>query len=593
VLRSLRARIVGTIALITLAGVVIALVLAAPLFEGEETRRLERELTAVAREAAARLQSGAEPEALAREVAALAGARVTVFDADGRVIVDSSDDAPASPSPPRAPGGGNAGAPTANRPPTEVEQARADGSGMAIRPSLQGGAARLYVGLRADRGTVVRVDRSLATVDALLRSVRSVTLVVGLVALALGALLAELLARSLVRSLGDVQGAVERLGRGDLTARVRSAREDELGALAREVDRAADAIGERLGKMIEEEDRLRTILDAMVEGVLVTDREGRIVLTNAALVRMTGRVEGRTVVEAIRSPELRTAVERALRGDESSVQIETRIGGDLRQLAAHVAPLAGRNGVVAVLHDVTSLKLADTVRRDFVANASHELRTPLTAIRGFAETLRDGAVENPELARRFVTRIFEHAVRLGRLVDDLLELSRAESPEATFALESVELGPAVAKVLRGLESAAAEKRIALGMEGLAGPPLRVRADVRGLDHVLVNLVDNAVKYTPEGGQVTVRAREDGAHVEIEVTDTGGGIAPQHLPRLFERFYRVDAGRSREVGGTGLGLAIVKHFVQRMGGEVTVDSKLGRGTTFRVRLERGAADEAAA
>jgi two-component system phosphate regulon sensor histidine kinase PhoR len=464
---------------------------------------------------------------------------------------------------------------------------------MAIRPSLQGGAARLYVALRADRGTVVRVDRSLATVDALLRSVRSVTLVVGLVALALGALLAELLARSLVRSLGDVQGAVERLGRGDLTARVRSAREDELGALAREVDRAADAIGERLGKMIEEEDRLRTILDAMVEGVLVTDREGRIVLTNAALVRMTGRVEGRTVVEAIRSPELRTAVERALRGDESSVQIETRIGGDLRQLAAHVAPLAGRNGVVAVLHDVTSLKLADTVRRDFVANASHELRTPLTAIRGFAETLRDGAVENPELARRFVTRIFEHAVRLGRLVDDLLELSRAESPEATFALESVELGPAVAKVLRGLESAAAEKRIALGMEGLAGPPLRVRADVRGLDHVLVNLVDNAVKYTPEGGQVTVRAREDGAHVEIEVTDTGGGIAPQHLPRLFERFYRVDAGRSREVGGTGLGLAIVKHFVQRMGGEVTVDSKLGRGTTFRVRLERGAADEAAA
>jgi two-component system phosphate regulon sensor histidine kinase PhoR len=588
---------VGTIALITLAGVLIALVLSAPLFEGEETRRLERELTAVAREAAARLQAGAEPDALAREVAAFANARVAVFDADGRVLGDST----AAPDGRVArEGSDQAGARVFpigqefdGRPPAEVEQARSDGTGMAIRPSLQGGGARLYVALRVDHGRVVRVDRSLATVEALLRSVRSVTLVVGLVALVLGALLAELLARSLVRSLHDVQSTVERLGRGDLSARVRSAREDELGALGREVDRAADAIGERLARMVEEEDRLRTILDAMVEGVLVTDRDGRVVLTNAALVRMAGRVEGRTVVEAIRSPELRTAVERALRGDESSVQIETRIGGDMRQLAAHVAPLAERKGVVAVLHDVTSLKLADTVRRDFVANASHELRTPLTAIRGFAETLRDGAIENPELARRFVTRIYEHAVRLGRLVDDLLELSRAESPEAHFTLESVDLGPAVTKVLRGLERAAAEKNITLCMEGLGGTPLLVRADVRGLDHVLVNLVDNAVKYTPEGGHVTLRAREAGTHVEIEVSDTGGGIAPQHLPRLFERFYRVDAGRSRDVGGTGLGLAIVKHFVQRMGGEVTVESKLGRGTTFRVRLERGAADEAAA
>jgi two-component system phosphate regulon sensor histidine kinase PhoR len=167
-----------------------------------------------------------------------------------------------------------------------------------------------------------------------------------------------------------------------------------------------------------------------------------------------------------------------------------------------------------------------------------------------------------------------------------MELSRAESPDVVFTLEPVDVGGVIAKALRGLERSASDKRITLGVEGLGGPPLAVLADERALEHVLVNLVDNGVKYTPEGGQVTVRARSAGeAHVELEVADTGDGIEPQHLPRLFERFYRVDSGRSRELGGTGLGLAIVKHFVQRMGGEVSVESKLGRGTTFRVRLER--------
>jgi two-component system phosphate regulon sensor histidine kinase PhoR len=376
-----------------------------------------------------------------------------------------------------------------------------------------------------------------------------------------------------------------------VSVRVRSQRKDELGLLARSLDRMADAIDARIARMSAEEAQLRTILDAMVEGVLVTDREGRIRLTNAALQKLAGRVEGRTAVEAIRSAELHEAVEGALRGEASSVTLEIRVGVESRLLAAQVAPLPARSGVVAVLHDVTELKLADTVRRDFVANASHELRTPLTAIRGFAETLADGAIGDPVLAKRFLGRILEHAVRLQRLVDDLLELSRAESPDVAFTLGPVDLGAAVARAIRGLERNAAEKQITLSAEGLDEAPIFVEADAVALDHVLVNLVDNGVKYTPEGGRVTVSidiATEEG--VVIEVSDTGGGIAPQNLPRIFERFYRVDSGRAREVGGTGLGLAIVKHLVQRMGGEVGVESRLGRGTTFRVVLRRAELSE---
>ncbi len=406
---------------------------------------------------------------------------------------------------------------------------------------------------------------------------------VGAFAILLGVVVSEALIRSLEAPVRDLQRVVTALAAGDQSARIRNVEDDELGELSRTVDRMATQIGARLDAMSAEEAQLRTILDSMVEAVFVTDPEGRIILTNAALQRLAGaRVEGRTAVEAIRSPELHDAVALALRGVESSVQIETRMATESRVLAAHISPLPQGSGVVTVLHDVTDLKLADTVRRDFVANASHELRTPLTAIRGFAETLA-GGVQDPVLVSRFVGRILEHSVRMQRLVDDLMQLSRAEAPDETFVVEPIDLSTAVARALRSVEAAAAKKRIKLQTDqAIAG--VRVLADERALDHVLINLADNGVKYTPEEGSVTVRLRaaEDG-WVYIEVADTGGGIAAPHLSRIFERFYRVDPGRSRDVGGTGLGLAIVKHLTQRMGGEVSVESSLGVGTVFRVKL----------
>jgi two-component system phosphate regulon sensor histidine kinase PhoR len=274
-------------------------------------------------------------------------------------------------------------------------------------------------------------------------------------------------------------------------------------------------------------------------------------------------------------------VQAALRGQASSVELE--VGSrHRRQLIGRVVPLPQRAGAVVVLHDVTERKQADQVRRDFVANASHELRTPLTAIRGFAETLRDGAFEDPAVSRRFLDTILDHTRRLERLTQDLLELSRLESKSDRLPLQPVDMRAVAGRVVQGLAVAASERQVDLAMEPALHDAI-ANADERALDQVLVNLVDNAVKYTPEGGKVWVRIVPDTEWAAIEVGDTGPGIAAHHLPRIFERFYRIDAGRAREVGGTGLGLAIVKHLVQRMGGQVSVESTVGKGTTFRVKL----------
>jgi two-component system phosphate regulon sensor histidine kinase PhoR len=397
---------------------------------------------------------------------------------------------------------------------------------------------------------------------------------------ATAALLTEWLARSIRGPIRDLTDATDALRRGDFKRRVRSNREDEIGALGGAIDRMADQLDERYHAIRREEARLRTILDAMVEAVLVTDAHGRIVMTNAALARLTkDSLEGLTPIEAIRSPALHEAVQSATRGNPSSLELE--IGA--RSITAHVAPLPKRQGVVAVLHDVTDLKLADAVRRDFVANASHELRTPLTAIRGFAETLLDGAIEDERMSRRFVGNIAENSKRLHRIVEDLLALSRAESPESPIELGPIDVVLAAAHVLRGLTQQASQKRLQLILEG-AGQKLEARAEARALDQVLLNLVENAVKYTPDGGRVSLAVRTNEGRVVIEVSDSGPGIPRKHLDRIFERFYRVDKGRARAQGGTGLGLSIVRHLVTRMEGEVSVASRVGKGSTFRVSLK---------
>jgi len=440
----------------------------------------------------------------------------------------------------------------------------------------------LFLAMASATVLVVSGTWAFASDDA---SLDQVLLRAGAVALVVCALLAWLFARWIGAPVEDMERVAKRLASGKLEGRVRSARNDAIGALGHAIDDMADQLAERIESGHAETARLRTIVDAMVEAVLVTDDKGTIVLSNAALVALVGRDPfGNTVIQALRSPELGEAVARAGRGETQRVAFDLRTARGDRSLSAQVAALPKGAGVITVVHDVTDVRRADSVRRDFAANASHELRTPLTSIRGFAETLLDGAIDDPVIAKRFAQNIVDNAVRLQRIVDDLLELSRAESPDAVLVLEPVSALEVATKVVRALEGRAGAKGTQVSVSGEAADAWCL-AEPRSLDHVLMNLVENAIKYTPPNAKVAVSVNAHEDRVRIRVKDDGPGIAPQHLTRIFERFYRVDPGRSREQGGTGLGHAIVKHLVTRMDGDVSAESKLGEGTTFTVLLTR--------
>jgi two-component system phosphate regulon sensor histidine kinase PhoR len=342
-----------------------------------------------------------------------------------------------------------------------------------------------------------------------------------------------------------------------------------------------------------ERDRLGTILDSMVEGVLVTNAEGRLVVTNRALREMFLRTQdqliGRAPIEALRVVELHEAIEEAAsEGRRTAVEFTVE-GVRPRTIAASVAPLTGptgaREGCVAVLSDVTELRRLEGLRREFVANVSHELRTPVAAVRAAVETLQDGAIEDPKFAKEFVAIIERHADRLRRLVEDLLELSRIEAKELKLQPEHLSIREQCEHIVELFSLAAKSKKSELSLD-VAHEAGKVFVDRRGLEHVLGNLLDNAIKYAGECARITVRARPlDERYLRVTVEDTGPGIDARHLPRLFERFYRVDTGRSRQLGGTGLGLAIVKHMAEAMGAKVSVESEVGRGTRFHVDLPR--------
>lgn len=406
-----------------------------------------------------------------------------------------------------------------------------------------------------------------------------------LVAIGLGCLLAWPVARRDSLDLRKIRQVVESLTEGSLWRRTRLLRPGDIGDLGRGLDELAEHLSTGETQERRREDRLQTILDAMAEAVMVTDVQGRIALSNEVLTDLVGfDPRGRTATEAIRHPDLHRAIEKAQQGYSGLLEIEIDEAGSARRvLRASVSPLRQRQGTVAVFHDVTEARAADRVRRDFVANANHELRTPLTAIRGFAETLRGGAIDNPESAREFLDIILRHTGRLQALVDDLADLSRFEGEDLELDLGPVDAGALLDEVLRGLESQSNAKKLTVTVSGLEDAPAAL-AEERALEQVLVNLADNAIKYTPEGGEVRAAVESSGKEVTVWIQNSGPGIPQKHLSRIFERFYRVDAGRSRELGGTGLGLSIVKHLVAKMGGRIRVDSS-GGWTRFELRLRR--------
>ena len=399
--------------------------------------------------------------------------------------------------------------------------------------------------------------------------------------LSLGFALAGFAAARLLRPVGSTDGAARSL---DSTRPPEAATPNVAAAVAAgEVPAAA---------------LLDVTMDSMREAVVVIDSAMRVVALNNS-ARDVFRAEGASALsphrlsDLTRNPAIYSAFAAAVaRGERAEVKVETERAGERRVYDLHVAPLRQREmvygsdvrGAVGVFFDITRLERLERVRQEFLSNVSHELRTPLTAIITFVETLEAGAVDEPETARRFLSAVLRNADRMRGLINDILELSAIESGAVSVEPAPVRLSSLVSDCFTALAARAEERRVALVNE--VPPGVFVHADARRLEQMLTNLVDNAVKFSREGGEVRVSHEREGARDRVRVADTGEGIAPEHLPRIFERFYRVDRARSRELGGTGLGLAIVKHLARAHGGEASVRSTPGHGSTFTVELPAG-------
>ncbi|MDB4935149.1 MAG: hypothetical protein JWP87_2121 [Labilithrix sp.] len=412
------------------------------------------------------------------------------------------------------------------------------------------------------------------------------------VALAGGALVgfivSELSVRWFDEAVRPLTDAARRMHEGDLTVRARVEREQDVGQLGAAFDQLAGSLSQTVGELRAERDLVSRILDGMQEGVLLLDKDGKVALMNPALREMLllrADLVGQPLLEVVRHAELKELLDRA-RTTRTTCSGEVELGGlkPRRLLVRGTAFTQNMGGLLAVFFDVTDIRRLESLRRDFVANVSHELRTPVTAILSAAETMEMALARDPEGAKRFLGIIDRNAARLQRLIEDLLDLSRIESRELRLRPERFSFEPFATHLLGMFRERSEKRKIALRLESVKG--LHVEADRRALEQVLTNLVDNAVKYCPEGCSVVLRAERNESPtsgVRLRVEDDGTGIEEKHLPRLFERFYRVDAGRSREMGGTGLGLSIVKHLVEAMGGTIDVLSAVGKGTTFDVQI----------
>jgi two-component system phosphate regulon sensor histidine kinase PhoR len=408
--------------------------------------------------------------------------------------------------------------------------------------------------------------------------------------------LAYFLVRSLTHPILEVTQKAIQLVSGTLNREVQINSKDELGSLSKAIGEMGIQLRNKIEEISKEKDYLQTILKGMMEGVLVVDGRGRILMVNDALrnlLSFSSDVADKMPLEVIRNAELEAAITSVVREGKNKVLelnvtvpggriLEVNVVGILPSSNSTGTDGEGVRGAIAVFHDITRLKELEIIRQDFVANVSHELRTPLTTIKGYAETLLEGALKE-EVASQFVQVIKRHTDRLTKIVEDLLMLSKIESKEFQLKIEFISLPDFINDVIDFVKEAAEKKEISISQSKITSSQA-VGADRNYLEQIFINLLDNAIKYTHEGGKVTISAIEkDKREIQFSIEDDGMGIPREDIPRIFERFYRVDKGRSQELGGTGLGLSIVKHLVQAHGGRVWVESQLGEGSTFYFTL----------
>ncbi|MBK8179584.1 MAG: PAS domain-containing protein [Planctomycetes bacterium] len=508
------------------------------------------------------------------------GARLTVIDADGKVLADSEEDPERMDS-------------HLDRP--EIQAALASGVGRAQRYSRTLGTSLIYHALAVRSGTgvvgYVRVSVPLSELEARLDRMRLLVLTGGGVGVLICFVAAWFLAQRLGARLCEMIDLTGAVGRGDYSVSVDPSGSDELGELGRALNGMCRELKTRTDTIVSDRNKFIAILGSMVEGVVAVDRDDRVVHMNEVAGRLLRAAPsesvGKRIWEVTRLVEVSEILDQARRTHgETDAEVRLAQANGEARIELRATPLldgAGQvAGAVVVLHDVTELRRLEGMRRDFVANVSHELKTPLTAIRALVETLiEDRDMESPT-RERFHVKIRDQTARLSSLVADLLTLARIESQAAPRERRPMDVRAVVRECAASLAPSAQKGGITLAVHA-AAEPVVVEADEESLRQIVDNLLDNALKYTPSGGRIEIRALASEREARIEVADTGIGIEPRDLERIFERFYRVDKARSREVGGTGLGLSIVKHLTISLGGGVSVESQVGKGSTFRVTL----------
>jgi len=575
---------------LTYVALLVAVLIAVDLYSArvirsQAIRSANSQLTSLLNVAQTRPPKAADPADLQAwtEWMAKSGARVTIVDSSGRVLADSTADATTMEN-------------HANRP--EVQQAIAQGHGQAIHHGETLNRDLVCQAVRYEEADgqliVIRLAVPLSEIDLSVSELRQRLLIASIVMLLIGAIASLGFARMFSARIDRLKDFSQRIAEGDFRPLLPEGPRDELSALADSMNQTAARLDLEIRMLSGERNRSSAILRSMVEGVAVIDADERLVFYNRAFSEIFGvqDAEGRPLIEVVRNAELVGLIRKALRGDEG-LQNDISMGiVQMQNFSVTAAPVkaldptgaehdlakAKPSGAVVVLHDVTELRRLERVRQDFVANVSHEFKTPLTAIQGFAETLLGGALDDPTNNRRFLDIIRNHAIRLARLTNDLLKLARIEAGKLEVEFFPVGLIELIEGCAETTLMKASRKQITLEIEVPPGLPA-VQGDASLLRDVLQNLLDNAIQYTPAGGHVHVTAEAKGREAVIAVSDTGLGIPTSDRERIFERFYRVDAARSREAGGTGLGLSIAKHIVEAHNGRLWVDSVIGEGSKF--------------
>lgn len=585
-------RVVGAFLAITLGVLLVSTLL---LNEVTRSFLIEQVETHLFRESQLLLEvlgdhSLTEPnEALNRTLAALTETgdlRITVIKANGDVVADSQGETAAMEN--------HAGRP-------EVAAALEGEPGRAVRVSSTLGVEMLYLAFpveTAEGPVIVRTALATTAVEQSLEQIRRVLFRLSIGTLAAAALFSLLFSRHVVGPLKEMTSFARRIAQGQFDPPIKVPGGSELGELATAFNTMAKRLEQSLSEVSEQRAYLQAVVGSMAEGVIAVDPNGQLILVNPAAEQMLGLVSeeviGHPVADVLGLQSLVLALEDTLRTEKGHL-VELELDQPTRRIVrAHTAALKGSGryvgGALGLIYDITELRHLERVRTDFVANVSHELRTPLTSIHGFTETLLDGADEDPETRRRFLQIINRETERVTAIINDLLDLSRLESDKLDVNWSVLPLRRLIEETLPLVADIAEQKQISLHVD--VDPKIRVWADEALLRQVFINLLDNAVKYTPDsGGRVTVDAQVRNGVVLVNLTDTGIGIPPADLPRIFERFYRVDRARSRQLGGTGLGLSIVRHIVERLGGSIHAESEPGKGTRMIFTLRYAPEEEA--